>query len=262
VDGLPDDPEVRQEWLAGWADEQQRRLDAQPLSRAQLLRIQATVAYRRIGLQLSWHADRFLDRHLATRGIVTESEHTEPDRVAYVPSSWHVLPRALRYLRAGEQDTFIDFGCGKGRVVHQAARRPLRRVIGVEISPALSAMARATVAAGRDRHRCRDVRIVTCDATRYDIPDDLTIAYLFDPFRGAILDAVLENIVASMDRRPRTVRIIYVHPSNAGRVLATGRFRLVKEQRGGLRDRRTSRAAIFQSVPAARPTFPTVADAG
>jgi hypothetical protein len=31
------------------------------------------------------------------------------------------------------------------------------------------------------------------------------------------------------------------------RVLATGRFRLLKEQRGGLRDRRTGRAAIFEA---------------
>jgi SAM-dependent methyltransferase len=246
VERIPDDPVVRQEWLADWADDQQRRLDTGPLSRAQLLRIQAIVTYRRIGLKLGWYTDQFLDRGLGTRGIATEPEHEVPDRVAYVPSAWHVLPRALRYLGADGHDTFIDFGCGKGRVVHQAARRSLRRVIGVEISPALSAMASATVAAGRDRHRCHDVRIVTCDATRYDIPDDLTIAYLFDPFRGAILDAVLENIIASMNRRPRTVRMIYVHPSNAGRVLATGRFRLLKEQRGGLRDRRVNRAALFE----------------
>jgi SAM-dependent methyltransferase len=246
VERIPDDPVARQQWLEAWADEQEQHVDAKPLSQAEQLRIEARAARHRIAIKAWWYADQFLDRGLGTRGIATEPEHEVPDRVAYVPSAWHVLPRALHYLGADEHDTFIDFGCGKGRVVHQAARRSLRRVIGVEISPALSAMASATVAAGRDRHRCHDVRIVTCDATRYDIPDDLTIAYLFDPFRGAILDAVLENIIASMNRRPRTVRMIYVHPSNAGRVLATGRFRLLKEQRGGLRDRRVNRAALFE----------------
>jgi SAM-dependent methyltransferase len=244
---IPDDPIARQQWLEQWADEQQHRLDTEPLSRAELLGIELQVAWKKAGLKSAWYADRFLDRGLGTRGIETEPEHAVPDRVAYVPTAWHVLPRALRRVGANEQDTFIDFGCGKGRVVHQAAKHPFRRVIGVEISPALADIARATVDAGHKQHRCPDVEIVACDATSFDIPDDLTIAFLFDPFRGEILDAVLRNIVASIDRRPRMVRMIYVHPSDGARVLATGRFKLVDELRGGLRDRRVNRAAIFEA---------------
>jgi len=247
VERIPDDPVARQEWLEAWANEQERHVDTKPLPRAQRLRMQARGTRHGLALKAWWYADQFLDRGLGTRGIATEPEHEVPDRVAYVPSAWHVLPRALHYLGAGEHDTFIDFGCGKGRIVHQAARRPFRRVIGVEISPLLGDAARAVVAAGRKRHRCRDVEIVVGDATRFEVPDDLTIAYLYDPFRGEILDAVLQNIIASVDRRPRPVRIIYVHPVEAGRVLGTGRFRLLTEQRGGLRDRRTGRAAIFES---------------
>jgi SAM-dependent methyltransferase len=249
VDRIPDDPVARQEWLERWADEQEERVGPRPLSRADRLRIEARAASHRIVLKSWWYADQFLDRGLGTRGIATEPEHEVPDRVAYVPSAWHVLPQALHYVRAGRQDTFIDFGCGKGRVVHQAAKRPFRRVIGVEISRLLADLARAALAAGQHRHRCQDVEIVVSDATRFEVPDDLTIAYFYDPFRGEILDAVLQNIIASIDRRPRPVRIIYVHPVEGARVLATGRFRLLKEQRGGLRDRRTGRAAIFESVP-------------
>ena len=150
-------------------------------------------------------------------------------------------------LRAGEHDVFIDFGCGKGRVVHQAARWPLRRVIGVEVSAALAEFARALVASHQGEHRCRDIEIVVCDAKQFSVPDDLTIAYLYDPFRGDILDAVLHAIIASIDRNPRRVRLIYVHPRDSLRVMATGRFRLLREQRGGLRDIRLARAAIFES---------------
>jgi SAM-dependent methyltransferase len=178
-------------------------------------------------------ANRVLDRGLHTSDVAVEPEH--------------VLPRALRYLGVSDRDTFVDFGCGKGRVVHQAARRRFQRVIGVEVSPALAEIARSGLAARSRQHRCGSVDIVVCDVTQYRIPEDLTIGYLFHPFSGETFDTVVRNIVGSIDRRPRRVRLIYVNPVFGGEILATGRFRLVKWLRGGLRDRRLFRAAIFES---------------
>ena len=88
---------------------------------------------------------------------------------------------------------------------------------------------------------------MVCDAAEFPIPDDLTIGYLFAPFENRTLGAVLQNIVDSVDRHPRTVHLIYVCPNQARLLLDTGRFRLVKELRGGLHDARISRAAIFES---------------
>src|SRR5207247_10740875 len=112
---------------------------------------------------------------------------------------------------------------------------PFRRVIGVEISPRLAETARAMVETRTPEHRCKDVHIVVADARDYTVPDDLTIAYFFHPFEGDTLDVVLRAIVDSIDRRPRRVALIYCHPRAAEQVLATGRFRLLKELRGGLR---------------------------
>ena len=88
--------------------------------------------------------------------------------------------------------------------------------------------------------------IVVGDAAQFSVPDDVTIAYFFDPFRGRTLDAVVQNMIDSVDRRPRRLRLIYVNPTFGGQVLASGRFRLAKWQRGGLRDLRVNRAAIFE----------------
>jgi hypothetical protein len=120
-------------------------------------------------------------------------------------------------------------------------------VIGVEISPRLADFAQTLVAAHRHEYRCQSVEIVVCDATTYQVPDDVTIAYLYDPFFGKTLDAVLRNLIDSIDSHPRRLRLIYVRPTGGAQVLATGRFRLVKWQRGGLRDYRFTRAAIFES---------------
>src|SRR6185503_12151373 len=108
---------------------------------------------------VDWLADRLFGRGLDTSGRAVVVEHARDDRKGYAPSAWHVLPRALRYIGVSDHDTFIDFGCGKGRVVHQAARWPFRRVIGVEVSPELAEIARAGLAARRHRHRSRDVEI-------------------------------------------------------------------------------------------------------
>ena len=133
---LPDDDEARRESLERWGAQQER----------QVLRAQRRQIFRRLA-QVQWRAKpgdfldaserllgRFLDRGLDTSDSASGPEHIHPDREIYVPSPWYVLPRALRYLGVSDHDTFVDFGCGKGRVVHQAARRPFRRVIGVEIS--------------------------------------------------------------------------------------------------------------------------------
>jgi SAM-dependent methyltransferase len=247
VDKLPEDPASRQEWLAGWAEGQQRRIDEGPISLGRRVRRLLVDMPGQLAAASADCADRLLDRGLHTSGDSDEPEHGYFERTRYVPVAWHVLPRAFAYIGVSSADTFVDFGCGKGRAVHQAARRPFRKVIGVEISPALAEIARAGLRAGGRHRRCGDVQIVVCDAAEFEVPDDLTIAFLNDPFHGETLDVVLRHIIESIDSRPRRVWLIYGHPQHARQILATGRFRLVREHRGGLRDTRLNRVALFES---------------
>jgi SAM-dependent methyltransferase len=253
VEDHVDDAAARTQHLEQWASAHARtKTPKQPVplpenfadrSRARLRQARQGVRTRLV----SWSesaANLVLDRGIDTAAHATQPEHEHPDRLAYLPSGWHVLPRALRHVGVSEHDTFADFGCGKGRVVHQAARRPFRKVIGIEISPELAAIARTSLAARSSQHRAKDVEIVVADATEYQVPDDLTIAYFFHPFYGATFDVVMRNIVASLDRNPRRLSVIYVWPLFAQQVLATGRFRLVKELSG-----RKHPAKIFESTP-------------
>jgi SAM-dependent methyltransferase len=258
MDVLPDDAAARQELLERWVAEQaERRRMSQPPPRLPLrTRLRLTVRRLRSNVTVArWPTQRVqrltdlvLDRGLDTSAFATEPEHDHPDRLHYRPSPWHVLPRALHYLGVSDRDTFVDFGCGKGRVVHQAARWPFRRVIGVEISPILAEVARTSLAARRHQHRCRDVEIIVADAAEFRVPDDLTVAYFFRPFTNETLDSVLRGIVDSIDRRPRCVRLIYVCPQDSPQVLATERFRLLREQRSKLLDGPEHRAAIYESL--------------
>jgi SAM-dependent methyltransferase len=193
-------------------------------------------------------ANRFLDRGLHTGTRDFEAEHLDVERLGYLASAWRTLPRALRYVGVSPDDVFIDYGCGKGRVVHQAAKRRFRKVIGVEVSPALAEAAREALEATKHKHRCKDVEIVVADAREYAVPDDLTVVYFFHPFFGETLDIVLGNIIDSIDRNPRRVSIIYSYPRAAGQIIATKRFRLVKHLRGSLRSKDSlHRTNIYES---------------
>jgi predicted RNA methylase len=151
----------------------------------------------------------------------------EQDRVDYEPSGWSSARTALDRLTVEPDDVLIDLGSGKGRVVLEAAQRPFRRVIGVELSPELTRIARSNLAASRHRLRCQDVQLVTADVTSFEMPDDITVVYLRDPFGGAVFTAALDAMIASVDRAPRRVRISYWIPREHDRLMASGRVRHV-----------------------------------
>ena len=157
------------------------------------------------------------------------SETAGPESVAYSPSPWWILRWLLPTSEVQSTDVFVEFGCGKGRVVLDAARRyRFRRVVGVELSPELSEVARELVTSERGRLRCQDVTIETIDATQFEIPDEMTYAYLYNPFFGATFERVVENIIESLDRSPRRIRVIYLHPAHHDTLVATGRFAPVR----------------------------------
>jgi SAM-dependent methyltransferase len=176
-------------------------------------------------------ASRALERHLGDSGGVVGREelgYDDHEEVPFRASGWLTLPVALRGLDVGRGDVLADLGCGKGRVVLQAARmHRFDRVIGVERSPELARLARENVERleARGRLRAGEVTIVQADIRDWDVPDDLTVAYIFNAFRGALFDEVVQALLDSYDRRPRPLRLVYVHPLEHDRLLATGRVR-------------------------------------
>jgi hypothetical protein len=111
-------------------------------------------------------------------------------------------------------------------------------VIGVEIAEELNRIARHNLDHNRDRLVCGDVELVTGDAVAYEVPADVTVVYLYHPFEGETFARVIGNLVASLDRNPRRLRIVYVYPMSADCILETDRFELehkMKAPRPGLR---------------------------
>jgi SAM-dependent methyltransferase len=181
-------------------------------------------------------ATRLID---ARRGIDTATEMdledvglAHPERVRYEPTSWIDLKRVLRDRDVGRDDVFLDYGCGKGRVLLVAARQPYKRVVGVDISPRLCAIAEANLERDRARRRCGSVEVVAADVTAWEVPDDVTVVFMHNPFRGATFELAIAQLLASQDRNPRLLRVIYRVPMEKDRLMATGRAQLLETVRG------------------------------
>ena len=160
---------------------------------------------------------------IETERITMEELGLDPkNRVAYEPAGWLVLKPVLSKRDVREDDVFLDYGCGKGRVLYMAAKYPFKQVIGVELSVELAEIARKNIKRTLPKLTCKAVDIVNIDALDYDVPDDVTYVFFNNPFEGEIFAGVVEKLVQSLKRRPRLLRIIYYSPTEEKALFRAG----------------------------------------
>jgi 16S rRNA G966 N2-methylase RsmD len=173
--------------------------------------------------------DRVYDAATGVRTVAFDELHhpgaADEHPLFYSPSDWPTLRRLMASIRVQDGDAFLDYGAGRGRVVIAAAGRPFRRVTGVELSPDLAAVARANVDRARPRLTSRDVVIEVADASEYEVGDDVTVAYAYSPFTGAVFAAAIGKVLESLDRRPRPFLFVYAVPYEHNYLLSTERFK-------------------------------------
>ena len=145
----------------------------------------------------------------------------DPTSIGYDPLDYRSLAKALRHADLTQPTgTFLDYGCGKGRVLARASLLPFQRIIGVELSPRLSDEARANISQLARRRGGSDMQVVNTNANQYVVPDDTKNIFLFHPFTGHVLEAVVEQIRHSLERRPRDLTILYVLPTDAPNIFS------------------------------------------
>lgn len=164
------------------------------------------------GLSEAWYEWRL---GIRTIGYLTREELGIEDKAAgyYAPTAYLDFRKAMRRVgvRPGE-DVFLDLGSGMGRAVIMAAMYPFRRVIGVELSADLMRTAEENLRRARRRLVCRDVELVVADATAYEVPRDVTVVYLYNPFRGETLRRVFEQIGRALAESPRAMHVVFKNP--------------------------------------------------
>jgi SAM-dependent methyltransferase len=164
-------------------------------------------------------ADRLAEHALGFRsGGVIPIETLIPrwqDCHDYRPSTIAHVRALLDGLGIGPHDVFVDYGAGLGRALALAAAYPFRRLVGVEIAPALVARARANLARSVPAARLAAIELWQGNAADYVLPDDATVLYFYNPFHGAVLRRALDEIRRSLRAAPRRVTVAFNNPVHA-----------------------------------------------
>jgi SAM-dependent methyltransferase len=140
----------------------------------------------------------------------------------YQPAYWTVLRDVFRADPVRPDDVFCDFGCGKGRVLYLASWYPFRSIHGVDLDRGMVAAAKRNLTTARGPARLQEIEVVHGDARTVRLPPGLTVAFLFNPFRGEVFRDVVTRLVESARRGPRRLRLLYGMPVEQEWLLGNG----------------------------------------
>ncbi|GAM08021.1 protein-L-isoaspartate O-methyltransferase [Geobacter sp. OR-1] len=143
----------------------------------------------------------------------------------YANSGGLHLAKVLDSLKITPQDAIVDFGSGKGGALITMSHYPFARIMGVEISPELVAIARRNLA----KLGIANAEMRVSDATNFLDLDGYNYFYFFSPFPGHVMESVIRNISNSLVKAPRKVTIIYFNPEYHEAIVTNSPFVKVAE---------------------------------
>ncbi|MEP6674399.1 MAG: class I SAM-dependent methyltransferase [Ferruginibacter sp.] len=130
----------------------------------------------------------------------------------YMPANYKMLEELFTATDLKDCKHFLDIGSGKGRALCVAAHYGATKVTGIDFSRELSLAAKKNLDSTQKKFTALQYNIVNNDAFYYEIPADVDIIFLFNPFDEVIMSGVAENIEISYEKNPRPITIIYANP--------------------------------------------------
>jgi hypothetical protein len=133
----------------------------------------------------------------------------------YWPTPTKIFEEALSALQIRYEDfIFIDFGSGKGRALFLASDHPFRRIIGIEFSPELHALAQENIRRyASNTQKCRDIASICMDFTQFKLPTEPLVLFFYNPASSDVMATVATNIARSLEEKYRPILVIYLTPS-------------------------------------------------
>lgn len=175
--------------------------------------------YIRLNPVIRWHDRIFalrseeFDRknNITTAGIIYQTDlrinnQNQAHAVYYQGSDALLFNNALSSLKIDFNDyTFIDFGSGKGKALFLAAAYPFKKIIGIEFSEALDAVARENIR----QFKKNNIEAYCMDVVDYKIPEGSVVCYFYDPFDEYIMSKVIGTIREANNFYGKSIVIVY-----------------------------------------------------
>ena len=167
-------------------------------------------------LQLNFFEIYFdLRYRIETRSFLFNSEYELGVRrlgyvVEYQPLNYLALQKIFRAIPLDFKDiSFIDMGCGKGRVLIYGLLMNCQKAIGVEISKELHEICRRNL----ENFPSDRYDLLLNDVTKCELDDQVNLVFFIDPFgmsdeiKTSAMSLCLHNIAKSLERRERLIYI-------------------------------------------------------
>jgi hypothetical protein len=128
-------------------------------------------------------------------------------------SSVSTSPSAYAFLSAffpanWKEFTFVDVGCGKGRVLMLAASQGFDTIIGIEFAPLICQIAEQNLVRFSGR-RPAEWSIVNADAITVDLPSGAPLLiYSFNPFKAEIWEKFLPVLLQANNAHKNPVCLV------------------------------------------------------
>lgn len=144
----------------------------------------------------------------------------EKDYVRY-QASVIISNKLLRTLPITENDSILDIGCGKGKMVNYFDELGFGKSDGLEFSEELVQCARNNM-----RLLDKNNHIIHGDATGFDRYNNYNYFYFYNPFGEETMRLVIQKIEESCRKNPRRVTIIYFNPLCHEQIIESSYFHL------------------------------------
>lgn len=154
---------------------------------------------------------------IRTTGINRLSPKEYPDNFQTESTDYYVLDELFKEYQFQTEGRFVDFGCGKGRVLFYVNYHFKRQVVGIELNPTSYRQLEENRQNYLNKYpHAQDMfTLYQGYAEGYAIDPLDTIFYFFNPFALNIVKQILKNIMYSIETHPRSIEIIFYYPNYA-----------------------------------------------
>lgn len=131
----------------------------------------------------------------------------------YGPTSYQFLDSLFRKFKFNEDDYFIDYGCGKGRVIIMAAYHSCKHIYGCEINKERYSIVKNNIATFKEKFGGEtDFCIENISADKMDINNKINKFFFFQPFHIKLIMKVMNNIRESLKKNNRNIILFLYRP--------------------------------------------------
>lgn len=135
----------------------------------------------------------------------------------YEPTSYASLNTLIKQYNFDENDSIVDFGCGKGRLNFFINHFFNSYVTGIEMNSYYCEICAENLnnyISQNKKHTTKKIQFLKCLAQEYKIRNNDNKFYFFNPFSIQIFISIVNNILDSVDEKPRVIDIILYYPSD------------------------------------------------